>query len=143
MERGESPVVLVVDDDPDDQLLVMEAFQTAGLDCRLEFATGGREALARIRQALPGQSLVVLLDMNMPNMDGLAFLHARAQDAQARRTPVIALTTSWDEALVDHAHDLGVNAFLVKPMRFADLVDQVRTFHAFWLVAAELPGPGR
>jgi CheY-like chemotaxis protein len=134
-----SPSVLVVDDDPDDQMLLLEAFKASGLQCNLEFSVGGPEALARLRQPPTGQPLIVLLDMNMPGMDGLEFLSRRTREPALRRIPVIALTTSWDETLVNKAYDLGANAFLVKPMRFAELVELVRSFSSFWLVTAELP----
>jgi CheY-like chemotaxis protein len=121
--------ILIAEDNPDDVFLLQEAFRKAGLSQRLEEVCDGVEAMAylkgdgsyadRIRHPFPD---VLLLDLNMPRMNGFEVLEWLRQDEQCKRLVVHVLTSSSRDADVQHAYDLGANSYILKPGRMDDLV---------------------
>jgi CheY-like chemotaxis protein len=83
---------------------------------------------------------IILLDLNMPRMDGREALAEIKADATLRQIPIVVLTTSRDSEDVFRTYDLGVNSFITKPNTFAGLVDLMRTWTQYWFEIAELPG---
>lgn len=138
--------ILVAEDDPDDRLLIKEALQEARLANRVEFVEDGIELMDRLRNKgqyagdekpfLPG---LILLDLNMPRMDGREALAEIKGDPALRRIPVIALTTSTAEEDIVRSYDSGVSAFISKPVTFDGLVDVMRTVTEYWLQIVSLP----
>ena len=140
--------ILLVEDNPDDVELTRLAFVEAGEPHRLHVVSDGAEALdyllARGRHAdrdPAGLPALVLLDLNLPRLDGHEVLQAiRAEDA-TRCLPVVVLTTSIEPSDVDRAYAIGANSYLQKPVEFDRFVDVVRHISRYWL-AINLP-PGR
>jgi len=121
--------ILIADDNPDDVFLLREAFRKAGVPHGLQDARDGIEALMylkgengyadRDRYPFPD---VLLLDLNMPRMNGFELLEWIRQDERCRRLVVYVLTASPREADVRRAYELGVNNYVIKPGRLSDLV---------------------
>lgn len=139
--------ILLVEDDPNDVLLLQRAFRKANLANPVHVIADGDQAVAylagegayadRARHPLP---VLVLLDLKLPRRSGHEVLEwVRAQPG-LRRLRVVVLTSSERTADVDRAFDLGANAYLVKPVDLERLVEMVRTIDAFWLILSESPG---
>ena len=132
--------ILLVEDNPDDVELTRLAFAEAGEPHRLHVVSDGAEAvdylLARGRHAdRDGADLpaLVLLDLNLPRLDGHEVLQAIRADAGTRCLPVVALTTSIEPSDVDRAYALGANSYIQKPVEFDRFVEVVRQFGRYWL----------
>lgn len=141
--RGDAhPVtILVVDDDPDDRLLALEAAQESRLHGELRFVEDGEALLEYLRAAaVPG---LILLDLNMPRMDGREALRVLKGDPLLRRIPVVVLSTSSAQEDIRASYDLGVNSFIIKPTSFASLVDVMRSLGRYWLETVALPPEAR
>jgi CheY-like chemotaxis protein len=88
-----------------------------------------------------GQPALILLDLKLPKVDGLEVLRQIKGDAELKMIPVVMMTSSREEQDLLHSYQLGVNAYVVKPMKFHDFVEAVREVGAFWGVVNEVP-PG-
>jgi CheY-like chemotaxis protein len=139
--------VLVVEDNPDDVLFVRRAFNRAKLVNPLHFVGNGEEAVAYLtrqgafadRETHP-LPLLMLLDLKLPRMSGLELLEwRRQQDRKLQRVPVVVLTSSANSADVNRAYELGANTYLIKPVKFDDLVELVKQLGLYWMMLAELP----
>ena len=139
--------IIIADDDSDDRMLIDDAFQESRLANPLVFVEDGEQLLQCLRgegnfangsagQRKPG---LILLDLNMPKMDGRTALAQLKADPELRRIPVIVLTTSKAEEDVFRTYDLGVNSFITKPVSFEALVDVVRTLNHYWIEIVQLP----
>jgi CheY-like chemotaxis protein len=130
--------ILLIDDSEADVYLFQEAFRGLQNVHELEIARDGEEALqhlhSRDAENLPA---LILLDINLPKVDGFEILRAIRADSKMRSVPVIVLSSSSDQRQVRQAYELGANAYLVKPL--SDFVDLVGDFERFWLRRAELP----
>lgn len=142
--------ILLADDDEDDQQLIRDALQDARLANEIRCVQDGQELLDYLRREGPyadpsvdaPRPGIILLDLNMPRMDGREALADIKNDPQLRRIPVVVLTTSEDEADVIRSYDLGVNSFITKPVTFTGLVEALSTWQQYWLELVELPGDG-
>ncbi|QAU33237.1 response regulator [Janthinobacterium sp. 17J80-10] len=136
--------VLLVEDNPDEILLARRAFARAGLGENLRIAEGGEAACRLLLQdggdALPA---LVLLDWQMPGMDGLAVLRAlrqaRPQSAGAALPPVVILSSSDDPGDIAAAYAAGANSYLRKPVDFEIFAQLVSDLHRYWLTHNVLP----
>jgi CheY-like chemotaxis protein len=125
--------LLVVDDDIIDVLTVKRGLAKAGIAHRLHEARNGVEALAVLRGAdMPAERRLVLLDINMPRMNGLEFLEALRADPALASTPVVVLTTSIEEPDRREAHRLHAAGYFVKPLEYATFVDLLVTIDRYW-----------
>jgi CheY-like chemotaxis protein len=139
-----SVTIIVADDDADDRLLITDAFKESRLANPLVFVEDGEQLLnfllnasSRVNgKALPG---LILLDLNMPRMDGRTALSLIKSNPDLRRIPVVVLTTSKAEEDVLRTYDLGVNSFITKPVTFEGLVDVVQSLNHYWIEIVELP----
>ena len=130
--------ILVVDDDALDVMNVKRAFAKNRLTNPIHEAKNGIEALELLRNgALPRRRLV-LLDLNMPRMNGIEFLRALRSDPALRSTSVVVLTTSNEERDKAEAYGFNVAGYLLKPVAFASFVDLMATLNKYW-TSAELP----
>jgi CheY-like chemotaxis protein len=140
MANAAQPVViLTADDDPDDRLLIADAWREGGLRPRLHFVEDGEELMdylnRRGRYTAPTdapQPSLILLDLNMPKKDGREALREIKGDPRFRRIPVVVLTTSEAEDDVARTYDLGVNSFIVKPSSFDAMVELLKTLNRYW-----------
>jgi CheY-like chemotaxis protein len=131
--------IVLVEDDDVDVMNVQRAFERAKISRPFLRAADGVEALDLLRDpATPLERRLVLLDLNLPRMNGIEFLRELRADEQLRRTPVVVLTTSDDEHDKLNAFDLNVAGYLLKPATLTDFVDLMATLDRYW-AQAELP----
>ncbi len=134
--------ILVADDDQDDCQIIKEALQESRLINQLHFVHNGEELLAYLKHKsekghpLPG---LILLDLNMPKMDGREALKELKGNPKLRQIPVVVLTTSKAEEDIFRTYDLGVNSFITKPIAFDSLVTIMRELGRYWFEIVELP----
>lgn len=145
IENPRSITILLAEDDPDDRLLVREAFEENHLLNSLEMVEDGEELMDYLRkcgdyETKPTPNLI-LLDLNMPRKNGMEALQEIKADANLRRIPIVVLTTSKAEEDIIRTYDLGVNSFIVKPVTFDSLVELVRELGKYWFQIVELPEP--
>ncbi len=143
---AKNPITLLyAEDDEEDRALVLDAMKESRLANRIATVSDGEELLdylyCRGRYAdrpdeLPG---LILLDLNMPRLDGREALREIKSDPRLRRIPIVVLTTSKTEEDILRTYDLGVNSFIVKPVTFEALVETVRTLDKYWFEIVELP----
>jgi CheY-like chemotaxis protein len=131
--------ILLVDDDDIDVMNVRRAFEKANIHNPLFHAGDGLEALDMLRSAdFPAKRRLVLLDLNMPRMNGIEFLHELRTDPALQSTAVVVLTTSEAERDQIDAYDLNVAGYLVKPLRFAAFVELMTALNRYWTLM-EMP----
>ncbi len=134
------PVVLIVEDNPDDQTLMQLAIAEARASFEAVFVPDGQDALDWLfRQGAHADRdegvfpALVLLDLKLTRLSGLDVLRALRGDPLGRLIAVVVLTTSEMPSDIEKAYELGANAYVQKPMGFPALVDLVEAIHAFWL----------
>lgn len=135
--------ILLVEDSPGDVKLTEEALRDAEVPNKLHVARDGEEAMRFLRREgefgdVPRPDLI-LLDLNMPRMDGREVLAAIKKDEDLKRIPVIILTTSQSEDDVAEAYNLAANCYVAKPVDLDEFLDVVRAIDDFWLTLVKLP----
>jgi CheY-like chemotaxis protein len=131
--------ILLVEDDEVDVMNVRRAFQKNHITNPLFVAANGVEALEQLRGGeIPRDRRLVLLDLNMPQMNGIELLRELRRDPELRVTPVVVLTTSNDERDRIEAYDLNVAGYLLKPVTFANFCELMATLNKYWALV-ELP----
>jgi CheY-like chemotaxis protein len=147
MDANPSPITIVIaDDDADDRMMAKEALEECRLVNNVDFVEDGVELLdylhCRGRYAGRGAASkpgFIILDLNMPKMDGREALRAIKADPSLRRIPIVVMTTSKAEEDIYRTYDLGVNSFITKPVTFEGLVDVMRILGTYWIEIVELP----
>jgi two-component system, response regulator len=139
-------IILLVDDSPDDVALTLRALKKNNITNEVRIASDGEEALRYLlptgddpEQPLPA---LVLLDINLPKVNGLEVLREIRQHPRTRYLPVVVLTTSNEERDIVETYDLGANSFVRKPVVFADFLEAVRMLGVYWLLVNQ-PVTGR
>ncbi len=142
------PIVLMVDDDPDDHLLVQEALAENGCTTRLQQLLDGGELLDYLHgrgkhasDSSPSRPDLILLDLNMPGMDGREALRVLKEcpEPSVREIPVVVLTTSRDQMDVQTCYTLGASSFIEKPREFERLVEIMKVLVSYWFDVSRLP----
>jgi CheY-like chemotaxis protein len=138
--------VLLVEDSPGDVRLTQEAFRDANSSIRLHVATDGVEAMAFLRHEgchadAPHPDLI-LLDLNLPRMDGREVLTHIKEDANLKMIPTVILTTSDSEVDIVKSYQLAANCYLTKPVQLTAFESLVKSINDFWLTKAKLPPQG-
>ena len=137
--------ILLAEDNANDIELTLAALRANRLANEVVIARDGAEALdylcrrASFAQREPGNPALVLLDLKMPKVDGLEVLRHVKSDSSLKTIPVVVLTSSREEQDVVRSYDLGVNAYVVKPVDFHAFIDAVKLLGGFWAVLNELP----
>lgn len=133
--------VFLVEDNQADIRLTEQAFTEAKIPYRMEVATDGEQAVQQLERAKSGawRPDLILLDLNLPRLDGRDVLRALKNDDQLRDIPVIVLTTSRDHRDVAGAYDLHANCFITKPANVHEFFDLISSVERFWLKIARLP----
>lgn len=126
--------ILAVEDDEVDRMNIERAFKRGNLLNPLSFARDGIEALEYLNGGEVREPLLILLDLNMPRMNGLEFLAALRKDRRWSPTPVVVFTTSKEESDRVAAYDKGTNGYIVKPMEFIDFVKTMILLGQYWMV---------
>lgn len=141
-EMSRKKSILIAEDDPDDQYFLRTAIDSVADHVELVFASNGREAIDYLDQQAgsSGRPLphVILLDLNMPVMDGLQTLRALKQSEALSFIPVVVYSTSRSEMDIKESYSLGANSFIVKPVAFAEIVKIMKMLCDYWLDTVEV-----
>ena len=141
--------ILLVEDSPRDAELILDALvnhQIANVVVHLRDGADALDYLHRrgaFASRVDDQPALMLLDLKLPKVDGLEVLMQMKSDIELRMIPVVMMTSSRQEQDLIRSYQLGVNAYVVKPMKFADFVEAVKQVGAFWVVVNEVPGRAR
>jgi CheY-like chemotaxis protein len=141
-----SITILMAEDDPDDQMLLQKALEASHFLNEMHFVRDGEELLDYLyhrglysepaKAPRPG---LILLDLNLPKLDGRQVLANIKADANLRRIPVVVLTASQQQLDIHRSYELGASSYLTKPMQFESLVELMQTLRAYWFDIVELP----
>jgi CheY-like chemotaxis protein len=137
MMKDKKPILLV-EDDTVDTMTVGRALKEIHVSNRLICASNGKEALEYLRNADNEKPCIILLDLNMPRMNGFEFLHAVKKDDQLKIIPVVILTTSKEEQDKIDSFKLSVAGYMIKPVDYQKFVDVMKTINVYWTLS-ELP----
>jgi len=147
MSQGRVVEILLVDDNPGDVRLTLEAFKEGKLANNVNVVGDGIEAMEFLRREGKYVGAVrpdlVLLDLNMPKKDGREVLEEIKSDPELRRIPVLVLTTSKAEEDILRSYDLHVNCYIQKPVDYNEFIDVLPSIEDFWFTAVVLPPSGR
>ncbi len=143
---GDPVEILLVEDNPNDAELTLRSLRKNNVSNRIHLVRDGAEALEFIfgKGAYGGRSLrdgpkVILLDLKLPKVDGLEVLRQIKNDQQARKIPVVILTSSKEERDIVESYKLGGNSYIVKPVDFAQFTDAVRQLGLYWILLNQPP----
>ena len=139
--------ILVCDDDEDDRMLTQQALEDAHISNSVRFVGDGEQLLDYLYQrgAYAGETGkaprpgLILLDLNMPKIDGREALKAIKMDPTLKDIPVVVLSTSRLDEDITRSYQLGVNSFITKPVTFSGLVEAMNVLGRYWLEIVELP----
>ena len=131
--------ILLVEDNADDELLTLRALKKNNIANEIVVARSGEAAVELLHGPSPVAPALVLLDLNLPKMNGLDVLERVRADERTRLLPVVVLTSSKEEQDLMSSYTLGANAYVRKPVDFAQFSEAVRTLGLFWLVLNEVP----
>ncbi|MEM9026977.1 MAG: response regulator [Pseudomonadota bacterium] len=142
-KRSRPIPLLIAEDDADDRFLISDAFKETGFEHPVIFVENGEELLSYLRREGPFADCdppgLVMLDLNMPRMDGRTALMHIKTDPALKRIPVIAFTTSNAENDIERTYELGVSAFISKPGSFDEMLDLVESLNNHWMRFVALP----
>lgn len=131
------PLLFCADDDEDDRLLLKTAFASQAPDCRLVFFADGRELIDALQQARPeAYPTLILLDLNMPRLNGFETLRILKTDTRWRSIPTLILSTSANREDIAESYRLGTNSYVTKPGKYSHLVEVVDITRRYWLEMA-------
>lgn len=140
--------ILFAEDNPKDAELTLEALAEYNLANRIIHVRDGVEVMAYLRREgkytarKPGNPVAVFLDIKMPRMDGIDVLGAIRSDPALKLIPVVMLTSSREEQDLIRSYKLGINAYVVKPLKYIEFIDAVKQLGIFWAILNELPPDG-
>jgi CheY-like chemotaxis protein len=141
--RPDRVTILMADDDEDDRDLARDAFEDAGLDGQIRFVCDGQHLLDYLRNQQRRlenhRPAIIVLDLNMPRMDGREALSEIKADDSLCEIPVVVLTTSKDAEDIQRCYCAGASSFIAKPVTHAGLVDVMRHLKEYWFDLVELP----
>jgi two-component system, response regulator len=136
----QTEAILLVDDNPDDVTLTLRAFKKNNVKNKIIVANDGIAALDLLLPpdgATPLRPSIVLLDLNMPRMNGLEVLRRLRSDISTKLLPVIVLTTSNEDRDIAESYQFGANSFVRKPVTFEELLEAARILGQYWLTVNE------
>jgi CheY-like chemotaxis protein len=137
--------ILLAEDNPNDIELALISLKSCGNEIKVEIVNDGVEALeylrmqGKFRERNPGHPAVILLDIKMPRMDGIEVLSDIRSDLVLKMIPVVMLTSSREEKDLIQSYNMGVNAYVVKPVDFYQFNDTLKQLGSFWAILNELP----
>ncbi|HEY9225265.1 MAG TPA: response regulator [Gemmatimonadaceae bacterium] len=148
LDKNKIPItILICDDDEDDRLLTQQALEGAHISNALRFVEDGEQCLDYLYQrgefagetGLAPRPGLILLDLNMPKLDGREVLMAIKSDPALANIPIVILSTSRHDQDMVRSYQLGVNIFISKPVTFTELVGAMNLVGRYWLEIVELP----
>jgi CheY-like chemotaxis protein len=139
-------IILLVEDNPDDELLAIRALEKNNIMNEVVVARDGAEALDYLfgAGAYTGRDMsvmpqIILLDLKLPKIDGLEVLRRLRNDERTKLLPVVVLTSSKEERDLTESYSLGANSYIRKPVNFAQFTEAIRQLGLYWLVLNESP----
>ena len=138
-------IILLVEDNPSDEALTLRAFRKNNISSTVVVKRDGAEALdyLLVRRSDSGDTCalpqLILLDLNLPKIDGLEVLRRIRADARTRLLPVVILTSSREDTDLMRGYDLGANGYVRKPVDFVQFAEAVRQIGLYWLIINECP----
>ena len=135
----------MAEDDEDDRLMFKEAMQESRVANKITFSVDGQDLIDFLRREGPHKTSsepmpdLILLDLNMPRMDGREALQIIKSDPDLKRIPVLILTTSKAESDIHSTYNEGANSFITKPVSFQGLVGAIHTITDYWIDIVKLP----
>jgi CheY-like chemotaxis protein len=132
--------ILLVEDDQVDAMTVQRALKEIKVTNRLDIVGNGEEALTFLRDPGNEKPCIILLDLNMPRMNGIEFLRVAKQEPRLRRIPVVVLTTSREEQDKVDSFELGVAGYMVKPVGYQQFVETMKAIDLYWTLSELPPG---
>ena len=132
-------LILLVEDDPDHELLTIRALKKSNIANEVCVAHDGAEALELLFGENPIQPQVILLDLKLPKVEGLEVLRQIRANDRTRMLPVVVLTSSDEERDLIRSYQIGVNSYIRKPVNFNDFAEATRQLGMYWLVLNECP----
>ena len=133
-----SKPILLVEDDQVDAMTVKRALKEIKVTNRLDIVNDGEEALTFLKNSENKKPGIILLDLNMPKMNGIEFLQIAKKDESLKKIPVVVLTTSKEDQDKVDSFNLGVAGYMIKPVDYRKFVEVVRTIDLYWTLS-ELP----
>ncbi len=130
--------ILLVEDDKVDTMTVIRALKEIHVTNRLVHVENGEEAISYLRDPESEKPCIILLDLNMPIMNGIEFLHVVKHDDYLRRIPVVVLTTSEEQQDKVNSFNMGVAGYMTKPVDYRQFVEVMRSIDAYWTIS-EMP----
>ena len=136
--------ILLAEDNPNDVELTLEALSEHNLANKVVVANDGVEVLeylngqGKFKDRIPGNPAVLLLDIKMPRMDGIEVLKEIRKDNRLKTLPIVMLTSSREEPDLRRCYELGVNAYVVKPVNFQDFIEAIKHIGIFWALLNEV-----
>ncbi|MBI1211826.1 MAG: response regulator [Alphaproteobacteria bacterium] len=134
--------ILIVEDSPDDFEATKRAFSKANLRNEITHCESGEAALSYLRGETNAKPGIILLDLNMPGLDGRKTLEIIKNSEELKKIPIVILTTSNDERDVQACYALGANTYIQKPVDFDGLIAAIRRLKEYWFEIALLPKEG-
>ncbi len=128
--------ILLVEDDKIDALTIQRALKELSISNQIIAVTNGEEALDYLNENQTDLPCIILLDLNMPKMNGIEFLQARYKLDHIRSIPVVVLTTSLDDQDRLETFKLGIAGYMLKPVDYKQFVEVVRTIDLYWTLSA-------
>jgi DNA-binding response OmpR family regulator len=132
-------LILLVEDDPDHELLTIRALKKSNIVNDIRVARDGEEAIEMLFGAEPIKPQVILLDLKLPKVEGLEVLRRIRESDTTRMLPVVVLTSSDEERDLVRSYQLGVNSYIRKPVNFTEFAEATRQLGMYWLVLNEAP----
>ncbi|MDQ2835019.1 MAG: response regulator [Acidobacteriota bacterium] len=136
---SDTKLILLVEDDPDHELLTIRALKKSNIANDVHVARDGEEAIEILFGENAIRPQVILLDLKLPKVDGLEVLRRIRESDATRMLPVVILTSSDEERDVVRSYKLGVNSYIRKPVSFDDFAEATRQLGMYWLVLNECP----
>ena len=130
--------ILLVEDDQVDTMTVIRALKEIHVTNRLVHLENGEEAVSYLRDPESEKPCIILLDLNMPIMNGIEFLQVVKRDDHLKRIPVVVLTTSEEQQDKVNSFNLGVAGYMAKPVDYRQFVEVMRSIDAYWTIS-EMP----
>ena len=127
--------ILLVEDDRVDVMTIKRALKEINVTNRLDIVGNGEEALSFLQNSGNKEPCIILLDLNMPKMNGIEFLRIAKQDKMLRMIPVVVLTTSEEDQDIVNSYDLGVAGYMLKPVDYQKFVEVVKTIDLYWTLS--------
>lgn len=138
-------LILIADDDADDRMFLEQALRQTGYSDQISTVEDGEELLNYLQHTGPytkanaPRPTLLILDLNMPRMNGFQALKIIKDDVALRRLPVVVMSTSTADEDILRSYDLGVNSFVIKPFHYNRLVEVISALKTYWLETVRLP----